>query len=378
LRPPPVIIGGGPAGAAAAIHLGLAGHRPVVIERSTGPTDKVCGDFLGADAIERLRALGVDPMRLGAAPIDRVRLIHRNRATETALPFPAVGLSRRVLDDALLHRAAAAGAVIRVGEAVRRIARHDMAWRIDIGDPPPAAEVFLATGKHDLRGQPRSGALNGAVGMKMYYHLTRRQTDDQAGSVELILFPGGYAGLQCVENGTAVLCIALRRQSVPAGGWPSLLAAIQADCPHLRDRLAGAKPLLPRPLAVAGVPYGLLHRDDFEAPAGLFRLGDQAAVIPSLAGAGIAIALYSGTLAAETWAGGSGSTVYHRRLAADLGGQMRLARLLHKAMLTGPLQAALVRGAAWSPWAVRHAARGTRLRGGVPFDPCFASLGNLS
>ncbi len=103
VREQPVIIGAGPAGTAAAITLATAGYRPSVIERTTGPTDKVCGDFLSIDSIQRCRSLGVDPASLGAAPIDRVRLIHGERVTEAALPFPAMGLSRRVLDQALLQ-----------------------------------------------------------------------------------------------------------------------------------------------------------------------------------------------------------------------------------------------------------------------------------
>ena len=113
MRREPLIIGAGPAGCAAAITLARAGHQPDLIERTSGPTDKVCGDFLSADTIQRLRALGVDPAALGGAPIGRVRLIHGERVAEAALPFPALGLSRRVLDDALLRRAQEAGAVLQ-------------------------------------------------------------------------------------------------------------------------------------------------------------------------------------------------------------------------------------------------------------------------
>ena len=102
MRREPIIIGAGPAGTAAAIRLGQAGHHTTLTERASGPTDKVCGDFLGADAIERLGALGVDPTALGAAPIRRLRLAHRDQVIQVELPFPALGLSRRVLDEALL------------------------------------------------------------------------------------------------------------------------------------------------------------------------------------------------------------------------------------------------------------------------------------
>ena len=49
-----LIVGGGPAGASAAIALARGGAKPVVIERSPGERDLVCGGFLGWDAIAAL------------------------------------------------------------------------------------------------------------------------------------------------------------------------------------------------------------------------------------------------------------------------------------------------------------------------------------
>lgn len=370
MRREPLIIGGGPAGTAAAISLALAGHQPRLIERSSGPTDKVCGDFLGADAIERLRDLGVDPMHLGALPIRRLRLVHRDRVAEADLPFPAVGLSRRVLDEALLHRAAAIGARVHLSQGVRRIVRKPDGWLVHIadGDPIAADTVFLATGKHDLRDLPRPGIERGAIGMKMYFHLAPEQSATSRGVIALILFPDGYAGLQCVEADRAVLCIAVRRGRFQASGgtWSGLLAALMSASPYLDRMLAGSTPLLPRPLAIAGVPYGFQHRERTASRSdwrqdGLFRLGDQVAVIPSLTGDGIAIALDSGSLAAQLWQKGFDAVSYHNHLTSKLGGQMRLAGLLHGAAMSGPLQAAAIRSAAWFPGLLRQASNSTRV-----------------
>jgi len=372
VRREPLIIGGGPAGTAAAIRLGEAGYEPRLIERCAGPADKVCGDFLGADAITRLRALGVDPASLGAAPIQRLRLVHRDRVTEAELPFFAVGLSRRVLDEALLRRAEVAGARLVLGQMVRRITRGPSGWLVDTGENAPitAADVFLATGKHDVRDLPRPGVERGTVGMKMYFRLSPAGCAAQAGVITLILFPGGYAGLQCVEAGRAALCVALSRARFRAlgGSWSAMVAALASATPHMQQILAGATPLLPRPLAVAGVPYGFLYRRLSTKDADLFRLGDQVAVIPSLTGDGIAIALHSGVLAAQCWQDGDDAVSYQHRLVGDLGSQMRLAALLHKAATAGPLQGVAIRGAAWFPGLLRQAARTTRVRRRAPPD----------
>ena len=77
------IIGGGPAGAAAACLLARAGRSTVLFEREAGPRHKVCGEFISVEAAAYLTALGLDPERLGALPIHHVRLIqgetHRDR-----------------------------------------------------------------------------------------------------------------------------------------------------------------------------------------------------------------------------------------------------------------------------------------------------------
>jgi menaquinone-9 beta-reductase len=250
---------------------------------------------------------------------------------------------------------------------VRQVTREQNSWLVHARDRDPmvADDLFLATGKHDLRDLGRPGAARGALGFKMYLRLAPAQTAALAGEIVLILFPGGYAGLQSVEARRTVLCIAVGRARFQAigGRWSDLLHWLTKANPYLDRVLDGAQPLLPRALAVAGVPYGFLHRESPAADTtGLFRLGDQAAVIPSLTGDGVAIALHSGTLAAEAWLDGEKSPAYHRRLASDLGGQMRLARLLHSAGTASGLQAVTILVAGWFPGLLRQAAWSTRLR----------------
>jgi flavin-dependent dehydrogenase len=359
VRRDPLIIGAGPAGTAAAITLARAGHRPILLEKSAGPTDKVCGDFLSIDAIHRAQALGVDPASLGAPPIHRVRLIRGSRVAEATLPFPALGLSRRALDAALLHQAETAGAIVRSGQTVRRLTRDGQHWRIQTDTITTAETVFLATGKHDLRDSPRPHTAQGAIGMKTYLALAPKPAETLSGTTELTLFPGGYAGMQFVENDRAVLCIAVRRDAFQACGasWASLIAAIERSSSRFAAMLAGSQPLLPRPLAVAGIPYG------YQALVGdLFRLGDQAAVIPSLTGDGMAIALHSGQQAATAWLNGIDPPTYQRTLVRGLAPQMRLAGLLHHAGMSGIAQVAVMPLIQAFPSLLGYAARQTRVR----------------
>src|ERR1700678_2307690 len=49
-----IVVGGGPAGAAAAARLAGRGFRTVLIDRASFPRDKVCGDFVGPTALADL------------------------------------------------------------------------------------------------------------------------------------------------------------------------------------------------------------------------------------------------------------------------------------------------------------------------------------
>jgi flavin-dependent dehydrogenase len=365
--PDPVIVGGGPAGAAAAIMLARAGRAVTLIERDAAPADKVCGDFLGADAVRAIRALGVDVAALSPSPIDAVRLVHGNRMASAPLPFAALGLTRRALDAALLNAAQRRGATVLRGHRVRGVSQYGEALRLDCASLGPivARTVFLASGKHDVRGAPRPAHGNGLVGMKMYFALDARQRAALRGHVELILFSGGYAGLQLVESDRAVLCMlvpASRVRAAPAT-WPGLLDSLMEECPHLADRLAGARPLRERPVAVARLPYGYLHASAPQDWPGLFRLGDQASVIGSFAGDGVALALGSAALAARVWlAGGNASGMYHRAWRSQVASQIRASSLINDACLSAATQPWLLRLCRLSPRLMRLVAARTRMR----------------
>jgi len=130
-------------------------------------------------------------------------------------------------------------------------------------------------------------------------------------------------------------------------------------------RLAAAIPFTARPLAVAGVPYGHLHAPGPGAAPGLFRLGDQAAVIPSLAGDGVAIALASAALAARAVLAGEPAEAYHRRLRAALDRPMRAAMLAHRAAGARRTQDWLVRACRLWPGLIGFTATRTRCYAGL-------------
>jgi geranylgeranyl reductase family protein len=114
-----VIIGGGPAGAAAAIRAARAGARVTLLEKGAHGRDKVCGDGLTPRAVAALDELKVD---VGLAHrIDGLRMIAGKQVRELAWPaggrFPNHGAvwPRRRFDAHLVDEAIAAGADVRFG-----------------------------------------------------------------------------------------------------------------------------------------------------------------------------------------------------------------------------------------------------------------------
>ena len=358
-RPPALkvlIAGGGAAGGAAAC---LLGPDAVLVERERGPHDKICGEFLSSEAIAYLGRLGIDPVALGAAPIRAVRLIHGTAIAETPLPFPAFGLSRRTLDSALLDRAAALGATVLQGHAVRQVT--NAVAEIEGLGHFPGHTVFLATGKHDLRGLRRQPQRKPEqlVGLKMYLRVAPDQAAALAGHVEVVILPGGYGGLQMVESGIVNLCLLLERDTFADAGetWAGVQSMLEASAPHLATRLRGATTLLDRPLTIFRVPYGFVHAPSATDPEGVFRLGDQAAVIPSFSGDGVSMAMHSAFAAVAGLQGGAAA--YHHRLRREIGPQVARAWTIYRAGRAAP--GLLTRGARLWPGAIRWAARLTRV-----------------
>ncbi|MES2698861.1 MAG: FAD-dependent monooxygenase [Pseudomonadota bacterium] len=340
--PGPLILGAGPAGCAAAIVLARAGARPLLLDRSAEPGDALCGGFLSWRSAEQLSALGVSPDALGAHRVTTLRVFAGDGQSQAALPAPAWGLSRRGLDSALRNKALAAGAELAVDiiRKVRGLVAHGSRdWQ--------GAALLLASGKHDVRGQPRPRiAADPALGLRLRITPSPALRRELAGMIELHLFDGGYGGIVLQENGTANLCLAIKKSRLTqAGGDPrALLESLARQHPRFAQRLEPGWHSA-RIETIGSVPYGWIAR---ETPSGLFRLGDQAAVIPSLAGEGMGIAMASGAMAGQAFlrGGAAAAPAYQRQLARAAWQPLavaRTARAMAESPIAQPLALALVR-----------------------------------
>jgi menaquinone-9 beta-reductase len=365
-----LIVGGGPAGAALGTLLSRAGCAVAIVEQSSAAHDKVCGDFLSYEAAHYLRALGVDLERMGGAEVTNVRLASRELIGECALPFTGMGLSRRLLDEALLANARSCGTNVLRGKRVEHLRRAGDGWvaLLGTGEEICGASAFIATGKHDLRGWHRpEGKQNDLVAFKMYYRLRQEMAHAIAGQVELVLFPGGYAGLLGLGGGVTNLCLLVQRAVLGelGGNWRRLLKHIQSSSRYLARYLEGAEELLEKPVTISRIPYGYMRAN---AAGSVWRLGDQAAVIPSFSGDGISIALHSAQIAAQVFLEGRTAQEFQERLARQLKKPILAALAVSRIMIGAPVAAYALRVC---PAALRAITQLTRVpRGALISEPC--------
>lgn len=366
-RTPALIVGGGPAGASTAIVLARAGTPHLLVERSRETGDAICGGFLSWRTLQSLERLGIDRAALGPARILRTRLFAGGRFAEAALPRPAHGVSRRLLDTVVLRQAIAMGAAVERGVTVRSL--NGTSAVLDDGGALAGDAVFLASGKHDVRGAARPAAARGddpVLGLRVRLAATPGLTKLIDDSIELHLFDRGYVGIVLQEDGSANVCLAVHRSKMLTAGSPAaLLDVLARDHPQLGDRL-GYRSGHETIDAIANVPYGWRA---LWTNGAVFRLGDQAGVIPSLAGEGMGIAIASGIRAGHAYIAGGAAAAsrFQREFAAATARPIRLAGMVRDAAERPRLSAALLPLVGRIPGLIQIIARATRI-GHSPLD----------
>src|SRR3546814_11067260 len=100
-RTNPLIVGGGPAGAAAAMHLLDAGIKPIVIERQAAGRDALCGGFLSWRTVEMLETLGISRDLLNAHDVNSLRIVSGRHCHELPFPVTPNPVSPQTLDHLL-------------------------------------------------------------------------------------------------------------------------------------------------------------------------------------------------------------------------------------------------------------------------------------
>ena len=308
-----LVIGGGPAGATAALLLARRGHSVAVLEKSAFPRRKVCGEYLAPFAASFLRSQGI-PLE---AEIRRVALWAGKHVLQAPLPAPyASTLAREDLDSLLLQCAARAGAVVFQPLKVLALERSSsgFACKTEAGILEARA-VIAAHGSWEpgaLPTQARRSAPQASdlLAFKAHFHGVALNAD----TIALAPYPGGYGGLLMLADGRATFACCIRRDALEsvrcpgeAAGESVLRHAMRASA-GLRESLVSAQRegawLASGPLR-AGIrpPW----RD------GVFAVGNAAGEVHPVVGQGISLAMSSAVLLCEVLEAGGSPREYARQ-----------------------------------------------------------------
>jgi menaquinone-9 beta-reductase len=406
-----VVIGGGPAGTAAAIHLAAAGASVLLVEQEKFPRDKLCGEFISPECLNHFTRLGVlaGMSSAGGADISET-VFYAQSGRGVAVPSAwfrgaspaALGLSRAEMDNRLLMRARAAGvevieeatlsSLVFEGERVagvrlnlagggartahslvtidatgrQRAVARKVEREVEREAFPSSAERAAGRASSRARVAPTPGRPP-LVAFKA--HLSG--ASPRRGACEIYFYRGGYGGLSEVEGGLANLCFIARAQDVRAheSDAARLLREVVMRNRRAAETLGRARAET-RWLGVAIQGFG--RHEPAPAP-GLLAVGDAAAFIDPFTGSGMLMALESAELAARAIAkqlpaARSGVDVfaglareYEAGHSARFGARLRVCRLLRGAAFAPtPLADLAVRALAVSETLRRGIARATR------------------
>ncbi len=330
-----IIVGAGPAGSAAAYHLATAGLDVLILEKTSFPREKVCGDGLTPRAVKALTTMGV--------PIDEndgwlrnkgLRIIGGGGRIELAWPdlssFPGYGTirSRTDFDQILARHAEKAGARLLENITVTGATTDERTGRVTgvtarEGAPAPAEGAGRAANKHNgaekvfrarlvIAADGNSSRLSVSMGLhkrddrplgvavRTYYTSPRHK--DEYLEAWLDLWDGkqllpGYGWIFGMGDGTSNVGLGLLNTSDAFGhiDYRALLrrwlAAMPAEWGFSEENRT-------EPVRGAALPMGFNRTPHYTR--GLLLVGDAGGMVNPFNGEGIAYAMESGELAARS------------------------------------------------------------------------------
>jgi len=343
-----VVLGAGPAGSTTAFHAASGGRRTLLVERSTFPRDKTCGDAVSPRGVAALGRLGVaDTLGWQVRGAHFVRQPdgadwYEDFRTHDGRGWGCV-VRRAELDERLLDAARGAGAehVTAVARDVAGIAGRGHAVTLDVGGARVRVEtaaVVIATGSRGIRHLVPASAVAPAAGWGIaargYF-----AAGGATGRALRIFFPV-RAGARLFAGYVWAFPASDRCWNIGIGLFRSPHAEAISLRALLGDFLRTVGPRVGlgdvRPLgSLASAPIAIAPLLD--AGCGLLAVGDAAGVANPFTGEGIAAALESGELAGRLLAADleSASERYARDLARLLPGRGTMRPAL-RAMYENP------------------------------------------
>lgn len=372
-----LVIGAGPAGAAAALRLARLGRRVLLVDRCRFPRPKVCGCCLSAAALRELSLLDlpVDSVSPGV-PLEAVWIGAAGRETRIDTTGGAT-LSREALDAGLVQAAIAAGAAWLPGSVVTEIEDGDTLAVATVRGAKDASvtlcahivviasgladaiRIRRATDRHDQSVHARARRI--ATASHIGLGTTLPADVGTLRERELVMAVGGsgYAGIVRLEDGRIDVAAAIAPAAVAAADSPA--AALDAILTEVGGMARTCVPRDSLTTAAIRATPPLTHTTPLTAGGDgtIIRIGDAAAYVEPFTGEGIGWALASarvlagalGSATSKAEFGTRFSAAHARVFAAHHARCWRVARAVRRPWLL----AAAVRAAQIAPGVAERA-----------------------
>jgi menaquinone-9 beta-reductase len=322
-----VVVGAGPAGSTAAYHLAQAGVDVLLLEKTSFPREKVCGDGLTPRAVTQLAAMGIDVDGPGWVRNQGLRILGGGMRLELPWPdlasHPDYGLVRTRLDfdEILARQAEKAGARLHERTAVTEPVCDDRTGRIvgvrarrvsedgTKGEPLEfRAPLVVAADGNSTRLSLAMGLRkrdDRPMGVAVRTYFTSPRHDDDWLESWLELWDGtpgagnllpGYGWVFGVGDGTSNVGLGILNTSSAFGkvDYKDLLRrwldSMPAEWGFTEDNQVG-------PVRGAALPMGFNRTPHYTR--GLVLVGDAGGMVNPFNGEGIAYAMESAQMAAE-------------------------------------------------------------------------------
>jgi geranylgeranyl reductase family protein len=308
-----IVIGSGPAGATAAMYLGQAGKKVLLIDKAKFPRDKICGDAQGRKAANIMRELGIEHgfRKLPGHPIYGITMSSPDGTVAhvdiESRDKPCPGFChRRMVFDNYLHESAMRWAKFEIFSVTDVIVEGGYVEGIKGKDEHGntreirAKMVLAADGANSV--VARKFGLNQnppehfIVGTRQYYKGVTGMTDRIEIHLVKSLIPG-YFWIFPLENGMANVGLGMivKDMNEKKVNLKQAQLDVIANNPLFKERFANAEAL--EDVKGWNLPLASHHRKCYGH--GFLLLGDAASLIDPLSGEGVGTAMISGKHAAK-------------------------------------------------------------------------------
>ena len=297
-KPNIIVIGGGLAGLSSSILLAKADFRVTLIERKKFPFHRVCGEYVSNEVLTFLQNIGFNPKDFEAANISKLIITAPNgKALKADLDLGAFGLSRFELDNALYQIALNAGVNFLLETKVLDVVFEDQKFRVETANQTLTADLVIgAFGKRSNLDQKlnRKFFYQRSPYLGVKYHI---KSEFPSNTIQLDNFKGGYSGINKIEKDLYCLCYLIENKYLKEyGSIPKMEEQILYQNPQLKHHFKNATFVWEQPETINEISFekkSLIENH-------ILMCGDTAGMIAPLCGNGMAIAIHSGKILAES------------------------------------------------------------------------------